>query len=92
MGNLMWNWYEWETLDSFNVWHDNLKEQLGYPLIGYNQATGEPQPESAWVTEYTKAYPVEDKWIAVVETEYAKDLIPTNLRRPIPSFLYDSQS
>jgi len=40
MGYLM-NWYEWETLEAFNDWHDALCIELGYPIYGVNEATGE---------------------------------------------------
>lgn len=29
----------------FDAWHDGVKSMLGFPLIGVNQATGEPDLE-----------------------------------------------
>lgn len=64
------NWYEWNTEADFNSWHTALNDQLGYP----NQETGTYQ--------YTEARPVENKWIALVDDEYAEGLTISNLRPP----------
>jgi hypothetical protein len=55
---------------------------LGYPLIGTNQATGEPDPTAQMTIAYTDAVQVADKWIASVEDEHADDLTVTELRLP----------
>ena len=78
----MWEWYEWDSIEAFNEWHEAIKIKLGYPLIGVNQATGEKDFEACLTTEYTNVVIVENKFIGVVEIENSKDLIPTILRPP----------
>ncbi len=80
------NWYEWNTREDFDLWHDALCESLGYPLIGVNQATGEPDPTAQMTVAYAKPIEIEGKWIAMVEAEYSENLIETNLRLPIRDF------
>jgi len=77
----MWNWYEWDSIESFNAWHDSLCEVLGYPLTSVNQATGEQEPQATKTIAYTDPIPVNDKIIALVESEYAEKLTPTKLRK-----------
>ena len=86
MGNLV-NYYEWNTRADFDLWHNALCESLGYPLIGTNQATGEPDPSAQMTVAYTQAIKVEGKWIASVEMEHSDGLIETNLRLPKPDLL-----
>jgi hypothetical protein len=78
----MWNWYEWESIEDFNTWHENLKQSLNYPLPAYNQATGEELDSSQWTTEYTFAYQVEQKTIARVEQDKSEGLVLSDLRPP----------
>lgn len=66
MGYLMW--YEWNDLESFNIWHINICQILGIP----NEQT----------IDYTKPIEVEGKVIAVVHSEQAAGLISTDLRPP----------
>lgn len=80
----MWNWYEWNSQEDFNAWHNAIKAKLNYPLAGYNQATGELDPTAPVTTEYTAAQLVENKWIALVQDEQAEGLTPTDLRPPPP--------
>ena len=44
-------WYEWETLEDFNSWHQNLCQSLGYPLTPINQASGLPDEEAQKVAK-----------------------------------------
>lgn len=78
----MWDWYEWNSIEDFNVWHDALCVSLGYPLDSYNQATGEIDLEAAKTTAYTSVSFVADKVIGTVEDEYADGLTLTELRLP----------
>ena len=80
MGHLMW--FEWDSLELFNDWHNALCLALKYPIMGFNQATGLPQPEAAWTTSYTTPYKVEGKIIAWAEIEDGDGLTPTDLRLP----------
>jgi hypothetical protein len=90
MGYLV-NWYEWDTQADFNLWHNALCESLGYPLIGTNQATGEPDPMAQMTVAYTQAIKVKNKWIANVEDEHAEDLTLTILRLPKPDLARASE-
>jgi hypothetical protein len=62
------NWYQWDTEADFIAWHTALNTQLGYP----NEATG--------TIQYTEARLVENKWIALVDDEYAEGLVLSDLR------------
>ena len=73
-------WYEWNTKTEFDIWHDALCEELGYPLTGINQSTGLPDKNAQQTTDYTTVYEVEGKWIAWVDSEYADGLTATNLK------------
>ena len=75
-------WFEWETIEDFNLWHDALCEQLGYPVTPSNQATGKLDKKAQKVTQYTAAIEVESKIIAVVEEDYSQGLTETALRPP----------
>ena len=43
-----------KNLETFEIWHNAIKEKLNYPLIGTNVATGEIDPINI-TTEYTYA-------------------------------------
>lgn len=76
-------WYEWDTKTNFNSWHNALCDQLGFPIVGTNQATGELDADAQQTIAYTKAFKVNNKWIAMVEDEYADGLTATDLRLQI---------
>lgn len=61
-------WYEFDSLEAFNSWHDAICASLGIP------------DESTYA--YTTAFEVEGKWIAVVEDQYSDGLDLTELRLP----------
>ena len=79
----MWNWYEWESQADFDSWHETLKDSLGYPLVGLNQATNEPDLTNLTV-DYTGVNLVDGKFIGVVENKYAQGLTPTDIRPKPP--------
>lgn len=81
------NWYEWNTQEEFDTWHNALCIQLGYPIVSINQATGLPDPDAAMTTKYTTSLQVDNKIIATVEDQYASDLTLTQLRPPMPERL-----
>jgi len=62
-------WYEWDSLESFNAWHEVICTSLGIP----DQLT----------TAYTMAYEIEGKFIAFVENDYCEGLKPTDLKLPV---------
>lgn len=76
------NWYEWETLEDFNAWHNVIKTKLNYPLASYTQLTGELNQTAQLTNEYTFVILVEGKWIGTVENEQAEGLTKTDLRPP----------
>jgi len=80
------NWYEWKSQADFDAWHDALCQQLGYPLVSINQATGEPDESAAMTISYTTSREVEGKVIADVEDQYAEGLTLTALRPPLRVF------
>lgn len=67
----MSHWYKWNSLQSFNVWHNYVKDQLGIPHPNYNLQTGELQVLDAyWTLEYTDPVIVADDDVrAIVEEE-----------------------
>jgi hypothetical protein len=79
-------WYEFNSIEAFNSWHDALCLSLGYPKYGKNQGTGEIDITVPPVTAYTDAHSVEDKWICWVDEEYASGLTETLLRLPEKTF------
>jgi hypothetical protein len=56
-----------ESIEDFESWHDEVRERLGYPLIGLNQLTGEPDLENT-TTDFTNARlnPTDSRVIAFV--------------------------
>ena len=79
-------WYEFNSLDEFNTWHNALCDALGYPLQSVNQATGEVDPDATMTTAYCEPSLIEGKYIAFIEEEYSKGLTPTDLRIVKPVF------
>jgi hypothetical protein len=83
MGYLMSNWYEWDNLEEFELWHNKIKAEIGLPKLSVNQFGNECLPYNE---NYTDAVIVNDKIIAYVDDHYAADLSVTELR-PIRSFV-----
>jgi hypothetical protein len=77
-------WYEWDSIELFNEWHDALCLSLGYPLTPVNQATGELDEAAQKVITYTSPLEIENKIIAIVEDDKADGLTLTELRPPLP--------
>ena len=76
-------WYEWNTKEEFDLWHNALCEQLNYPLINTNQATGLPDETAQKTIAYTQFFEVNNKFIAWVDSEYSEGLVETHLRLPV---------
>jgi hypothetical protein len=69
----MSKWVTWDSLASFELWHNNLKEILGYPIPSIDAATGEVGPP--FTTDYVNPVVVTDSDVrAFVEAEYAVGL------------------
>jgi hypothetical protein len=86
MGYLMGNYYVWENLENFEIWHNKIKLEIGLPKLSIDQFGNECLPYNE---NYTDAVIVNDKIIAYVGNEYAADLSVTELR-PIRSFVAQS--
>lgn len=82
-------WFEWDTKEEFETWHNALCISLDYPLTPVNQQTGLPDANAQKVTAYTKAFQVDDKFIAFVDEEHSKGLIPTDLR-PLRTIVFEN--
>ena len=61
-------WYQWDAIESFNLWHNNICATLGIP--------------NAQTLDYTKPVEVKGKFIAVVHQNEAIGLVATSLRPP----------
>ena len=68
------NFYEFNSEQDFNIWHDNLCLSLGYPSTPINQATGLPDKEAEKTEIYTYLIKVEDRCLALVEDKYSDGL------------------
>lgn len=77
-------WYEWNTQQDFDNWHNALCSELGYPITGTNQATGLLDENAQKTISYTTSQIIDNKVIAIVEDEYAYGLTLTELRLPKP--------
>ena len=75
-------WYEFISLEEFDVWHNDLCTLMGYPLKSVNQLTGQVDDEATMTTAYCEPILVNGKYIAFVEVEHAQGLTETELRVP----------
>jgi hypothetical protein len=66
-------WYEWESLESFNTWHNQICASLGIP--------------NAQTETYTRPVLIDNKVIAVVHQSEAEGLMLTDLRPPAPKII-----
>ena len=72
-------WYEWNSLESFDSWHEAKCTELNYPELNENG--------DVITIAYTQSYPVEGKVIAFVEDEHSQGLTITELRIPKGKYL-----
>jgi hypothetical protein len=80
------DWYEWETEEAFDAWHESKIDELNLPAPSANQATGEIDTTAQKTLAYTTGHAVSGKVIAIVEDEHAAGLTKTELRLPEPEF------
>lgn len=78
------DWYEWDSQESFDIWHEAKIQQLNLPQPSVNQATGQVDLNAQATVAYTIGHQVENKIIAMVEDEHAAGLTKTSLRLPEP--------
>lgn len=77
--------YEWDSIESFNIWHDALCLQLGYPITPVNQLTGLPDEQAQKIVGYTTPLQANGKIVAYVEDEYAENLQLSDYKFPDPT-------
>ena len=78
--------YEWDDIEAFDLWHNPLCVELGYPITPINQATGLPDENAQKIVSYTTPYPLEGKIVAFVEDQYSAGLTVTDLQFPEPPY------
>lgn len=70
----MSNWYKWDSIESFNTWHEGIKAELGLPKSSVTE-DGLAVPDGVITDQYTNAFIVaEDDIRAMVENEYSEGL------------------
>lgn len=72
----MMKWYKFASKETFDIWHESVKNELGYPLPSYDldgNILGEP-----YTTEYTSVVKVsENDWRTISDPIYAEGLEPS---------------
>lgn len=66
--------YFFQSMDDFDIWHNNLCKELGFPKPSILQATNEINPLAPISEVYTTAIAHNDGFIAFVEDKYAEGL------------------
>lgn len=74
---MTWEWFEWQDVDSFNIWHEQIKNDLGLPRLSIDQNGNHVEP---MITNYTEPFEIDGKVIAMVELDHAVNLLATELR------------
>jgi len=71
-------WYKWESIEAFNLWHEQIKQELGLPKLSVD-ADGNTIEGSIVNQEYTTPVTMSVNDIrAVVDVNYATNLTPTD--------------
>ena len=83
-------YYEWENQASFDLWHNNLCNSLGYPITPVNQATGLLDETAQKVIRYTDSIELDGVIIAFVADQYADGLTLTD-KKPPKKILYSPE-
>ena len=73
MGSIM-GWYKFDSEETFNVWHQEVKTKLGLPKLSTDSNGNQTEP---LVENYTILIVDEDRLIAYSEPEYAVGLLET---------------
>ena len=58
------NWYKFDSIDDFDIWHQNIKEQLGLPKISVD-SNGNQMPDATITNAYTLPIIVADDDVRV---------------------------
>ena len=73
----MSNWYKWDSIESFNTWHEAIKIELGLPKPSITQ-DGSEVIDGVITDKYTNAITVAVNDIrAVVGTDHGDGLTPS---------------
>ena len=76
-------WYKFESVDTFNAWHNEVKTQLGLPKLSVDENGTPCEP---MVENYTQLITNGDRLIAYSEPEYANGLYETRPPDPVKLF------
>ena len=75
-------WYKFDSLDDFNVWHENIKTQLGYPKISVD-IYGNLMPDATITDSYTLPIIISNEDIRVfINADFSAGLIPSESPYP----------
>lgn len=77
-------WVEF-TEEEFEIWHEQVKQKLGFPITPINAETGEPDESAQKAEAYTELISVGEKFIAWVELSESEGLEETDLRPIVKS-------
>lgn len=64
-------WYAWTIPTDFEAWHQNVIDALQLPRVGFNAASGKPQPEAQQTLRYTDPFDVDGETRAYVQEHIA---------------------
>lgn len=79
-------WYTFENIESFNQWHESLKQRLGYPLPALDSNGN--ITDGTITTDYTNPVIVlENDVRAWVDEEYSNNLVACDAP-PMPENVY----
>lgn len=83
MGYDIVKWYKWDSVGSFNLWHEEIKTKLGLPRQSVD-SSGEVVSEGIITDSYTSGFVLSESDIrAMVELEHSEGL--TQSENPFPS-------
>lgn len=80
-------WYEWNSIEDFEAWHQPLCAELGYPISSVNQFTGEIDENAQPTVAYTSVIKFENKFVGLVEDKYAAGLTLSNYTPRLPEII-----
>lgn len=83
MGYSIVNWYKWNSIEAFGLWHDDIKIKLGLPKDSVD-SSGKVVSNSITTDSYTLHFVLSESDIrAMVELEHSEGL--TQSENPFPS-------
>jgi len=69
------SWYKFNSEEDFNIWHQSIKNRLGYPFLSKDLNGNECEPLN---TEYTSVEFINDEFKVWVDEQYAESLVQTD--------------